>query len=186
MISENKIKIMPLRYKYIRDIVSWVKSESDMVQWAGPAFKWPMTQKQFREHISIGKTPPQTLYPFILLNHNNVSGYCELSGFHRATDQARLTRVIISPDHRNEGLAKTMINNVLNFGFETLELNRIALGVFDFNVAAIKCYNDIGFYLEGTFRESAKVGETYWNCHSMSILRKEWDSKTIHREYNGF
>ena len=67
-----------------------------------------------------------------------------------------------------------MLKEVLNFGFDTLNLNRVALGVFDFNEAAIKCYEKLGFSLEGTTRESAKAGDTYWNCHLMSILKKEW------------
>jgi hypothetical protein len=28
--------------------------------------------------------------------------------------------------------------------------------------------------MEKTLRESAKVGDSYWNCHIMSILRREW------------
>ena len=50
-----------------------------------------------------------------------------------------------------------MISPVLKFGFEELGLNRIALGVFDFNKSAIKCYKNMGFKLEGTLRQSAKV-----------------------------
>ena len=67
-----------------------------------------------------------------------------------------------------------MIGHVLKFGFEELGLNRIALGVFDFNKPAIKCYKKMGFKLEGTLREASKVGDSFWNCHMMSILRKEW------------
>jgi RimJ/RimL family protein N-acetyltransferase len=48
------------------------------------------------------------------------------------------------------------------------------LGVFDFNTPAIRCYTKAGFILEGTLREHAKVGDQYWNCHMMSLLRKEW------------
>jgi len=168
------MEIVPLKFKYIPEIVSWIKSEPDMVKWAGRIFTWPMTQKQFKEHIKEGKTQPQTLFPFVMVNDNRLVGYCELSSFHRHSDQASLTRVIISPEYRNKGMAKVMIKEVLNFGFKTLDLNRVSLGVFDFNEAAIKCYKNIGFLLEGTTRESAKAGNTYWNCHLMSILKREW------------
>ena len=67
-----------------------------------------------------------------------------------------------------------MAGQLLKFGFEQLCLNRIGLGVFDFNTPAIKCYTQIGFKLEGTLRQSVSVGESYWNCHMMSILRDEW------------
>ena len=169
------METIPLKFKYIPDIVSWIKSESDMIQWAGRIFNWPMTQKQFKEHVREGKNHPQTLFPFVTVKNDRLIGYCELSSFHRPTNQASLTRVIISPDHRNKGIASVMIKEVLNFGFGTLDLNRVALGVFDFNETAIKCYKKLGFSLEGTMRESAKAGDTYWNCHLMSILKREWN-----------
>ena len=34
--------------------------------------------------------------------------------------------------------------------------------------------NKTGFSFEGALRESEKVGDTYWDYHLMSILRKEW------------
>ena len=168
------MEIIPFKLKHMRDILSWIKTEADMVQWAGPIFTWPMTQKQFREHIRAGKTPPPTLYPFVLDDRNRVVGYCELSGHQRNSNQATLSRVLIAPKRRNRGMATFMINEVLRFGFDQIDLHRIGLGVFDFNQAAIKCYKNAGFRLEGTLRESAKVGDSYWNCHLMSILRKEW------------
>ena len=168
------MEVIPFKFKYIRDILAWIKTESDMVQWAGPVFVWPMTQKQFSTHIQEGKKPPQTIYPFALINRNRIVGYCELSGYHKNSNQAILSRVVIKPKHRNQGMATIMINEVLCFGFKHLELNRIGLGVFDFNEAAIRCYKKMGFSLEGTLRQSAKVGDSYWNCHLMSILQKEW------------
>jgi len=168
------MEVTPFKLRCIRDILSWIKTEADMVQWAGPIFTWPMTQKQFREHIGAGRTKPPTLYPFVLTNHNRIIGYCELSGHCRNSNQAMLSRVLIAPKHRDQGMATFMINEVLRFGFYHIGLNRISLGVFDFNEAAIRCYDNTGFSPEGTLRESAKVGDSYWNCHLMSVLRKEW------------
>jgi RimJ/RimL family protein N-acetyltransferase len=145
-----------------------------MVQWAGPAFPWPLTQKHFREHIQASKEPNPSLYPIILINREQAIGYYELSRHCRNSNQAMLSRVIITPKNRSRGMASFMIDEALHFVFMTLNLNRIGLGVFDFNKSAIHCYTKAGFKLEGTLRESAKVGNSYWNCHLMSILRKEW------------
>jgi RimJ/RimL family protein N-acetyltransferase len=101
-------------------------------------------------------------------------GYCELARYDRKSQSAHISQVIISPKHRSKGFAKIMIGSVLKFGFEELGLNRIMLGVFDFNKPAIKCYKKMGFKLEGTLRQTTKVGDSFWNCHMMSILRKEW------------
>jgi len=171
------LQVKRFREKDIRRVYSWIKSERVLVQWAGPIFSWPFTQKQFRDHLRASRAKQPTFYPFGLYKGDLLVGYCELSDVHRKAQAARLSRVIISPGYRNKGLAQIMIENVLGFGFQEFGLNRIGLGVFDFNKPAIKCYKKLGFVLEGTLRESAKVGNSFWNCHMMSILRKEWHRK---------
>lgn len=156
------------------------------MQWAGPIFSWPMTRKQFREQLQAAKDKTPTLYPFGFYRGNTLIGYCELFAYSRKSNSAQLSRVIVSPKYRNKGFAQTMIKSVLECGFRELELNRIGLGVFDFNKPAIKCYENMGFTLEGTLRESAKVGSCYWNCHLMSILRKEWLNKKDNQCCSGY
>lgn len=168
------MEVVPFKVKYVRDIVGWIETEAQMVQWAGATFAWPLTQKQFREHLRAGLTPPPTLYPFALLERGHLAGCCDLSRHCRRSNHAMLSRVLIAPKLRNRGMGQFMIRHVLAFGFEHLGLNRIGLGVFDFNEAAIACYRRLGFQLEGTLRESARAGDAYWNCHLMSILRREW------------
>lgn len=73
-----------------------------------------------------------------------------------------------------------MIKEMLRMGFYKMSLNRISLGTFDFNTAAIKCYQKTGFKPEGTLRQSIKAGKSYWNCRIMSILKSEWQkSKSV-------
>lgn len=168
------MQVNPFKQKYIPEVLSWIKTEADMVQWAGSVFTWPLTQKQFREHIQANRQPVPSLYPFVLIDRERALGYYELSRHCRNSNQAMLSRVIIKPRYRNRGLASFMINEALSYGFKNLNLNRIGLGVFDFNDSAIHCYTKAGFKLEGTLRESARVGDSYWDCHLMSILRKEW------------
>ncbi len=168
------MEVVPFKLKYTPDVLSWVKTEADMVQWAGHTFVWPLTQRQFREHLKGRRTPLPSLYPFALLHRGRVAGYCELSNHRRSANSAMLSRVIIAPRRRARGCAAFMVREVLRFGFANLELNRIDLGVFDFNEAAIQCYKRIGFVHEGTLRQSARVGSSYWNCHLMSVLRGEW------------
>ena len=172
-----QLQVERFRNKDAGKVCSWITSEAEMVKWAGPSLSWPITQKQFREHLRVVKTKPETLYSFGLYRGNELIGYCELAGINRKFQSAHLSRVIISPKHRNKGLAQIMIDRVLGFGFVELGLNRIGLGVFDFNKPAIKCYKKVGFKLEGTLRQTSKVGNSFWDCCMMSILRKEWQEK---------
>jgi RimJ/RimL family protein N-acetyltransferase len=171
------MELIRFKRKNIRDVLSWISNEAQMVQWAGPSFRWPLTQKQFRRHLEAANTESPTLYPFGLYHRSRIIGYCELWGHHHKFNSAIASRIMISPRRRSKGLGKLMLIKLLEFGFEEIGLNRIGLGVFDFNKPAIKCYKNAGFVLEGTFRQSARVDGSYWNCHLMSILQKEWLAK---------
>ena len=171
------MELTKFKQKHIPEILGWIKNESEMVQWSGPIFSWPLSRKQFLKHLEAAKSEPPTLYPFGLYHNGSFMGYGELWGHYRNFKSAIASRIIVSPQSRNKGMGQWMIGKLLEFGFEELGLNRIGLGVFDFNKPAIKCYEKTGFTMEGTLRESAKVEDTYWDCHIMSILRNEWKRK---------
>jgi RimJ/RimL family protein N-acetyltransferase len=70
-----------------------------------------------------------------------------------------------------------MMKHMLQIGFEELNLNRISLGVYDFNVSAYKTYEKLGFVQEGILREKLKTTNGYWNSIEMSMLSKEWKQR---------
>jgi RimJ/RimL family protein N-acetyltransferase len=75
-----------------------------------------------------------------------------------------------------------MINAILKFGFEALELHRISLGVYDFNTSAIRCYEKCGFVREGVQRDVLKYQkDEYWSLLEMSILEHEWRNLHYHK-----
>ena len=77
-----------------------------------------------------------------------------------------------------------MAKKIYKIGFNRLGPHRIDLVVFDFNHAAIRCYEKAGFRKEGHIREARKIGNEYWSLYQMSILEHEWRSKrkTIREE----
>jgi RimJ/RimL family protein N-acetyltransferase len=46
--------------------------------------------------------------------------------------------------------------------------------LFDFNEAAIRCYEKCGFVKERLLRDARRVGNEYWSLYIMSILETEW------------
>lgn len=171
------MELTRFRVKDVTELLSWVGTEGDMVQWAGAAFQWPLTAKQFRRHLLAAALGPPTLYPFGLYEGRQIHGYCELADYRRQAGSAMLARVIVRPDARGQGCGQFMVRGAVAFGFEQLGLHRISLGAFDCNEAAVHCYERAGFTREGLLRDSACVNGTYWNCHIMSILRHEWRQK---------
>jgi RimJ/RimL family protein N-acetyltransferase len=48
------------------------------------------------------------------------------------------------------------------------------LGVYDFNKAAIRCYQKAGLVIEGTNRDCLLFKNKWWSLVEMSILEEEW------------
>ena len=66
---------------------------------------------------------------------------------------------------------------LVQHGFETLNLNRVALRVFANNARAIRCYEKVGFVHEGRMRQAHYDQGEYIDILWMSILRDEWEVK---------
>ena len=60
------MELIPLKLRHISNVVSWVKTEADMIQWAGSAFTWHMSQRQFRQHVKSARQAMPGHYPFTL------------------------------------------------------------------------------------------------------------------------
>ena len=80
---------------------------------------------------------------------------------------------------RLESLRSAKLKEALTgYGFVQLGLNRISLGVFDFNPRARRAYEKAGFVAEGTEREALRHGDGWIDPTVMSVLAREW---TVHR-----
>jgi diamine N-acetyltransferase len=64
---------------------------------------------------------------------------------------------------------------MLKHGFETLNLNRIFLHVYENNPRAVRAYKKVGFVEEGLLREAIYRNGCYINVLLMSVLRSEWN-----------
>lgn len=86
---------------------------------------------------------------------------------------------IYDPDFRGKGYGEDATNLMLYFAFQTLNLNRVALEVFDFNERAKKCYSKIGFKEVGKKRKAWFIDGQYHNSIIMDILKDEWKAPKI-------
>ena len=64
---------------------------------------------------------------------------------------------------------------MVEYGFRTLNLNRIWLHVYEYNARGQRAYEKVGFRVEGTLRKHCYREGTYWDVIVMGILREEWD-----------
>jgi RimJ/RimL family protein N-acetyltransferase len=76
---------------------------------------------------------------------------------------------------RGKGYGVDALRVILKYGFLELNLHRIFLGVMEYNLPAIRTYEKVGFVHEGTCRQQVVRDGHYFDTHTMSILRPEWE-----------
>lgn len=101
-------------------------------------------------------------------------GNMGLRGFRWKDRAADFGIVIGEVECRGKGYGKEATELVLKYAFETLNLNRVQLGVFAHNPAGIKAYEAVGFVREGVQREHNFVEGRYADHVMYSMLAREY------------
>ena len=120
-----------------------------------------------------------TKYVFNVLANDEVIGHISFKDIDYILKSARVGKVLIGVDVRGKGYGTKMMNAALTFAFETLQLENVTLGVFDFNISAIRCYEKVGFQQQTFLKDARQFENEYWNLIEMSISAKQWNQARI-------
>jgi RimJ/RimL family protein N-acetyltransferase len=66
---------------------------------------------------------------------------------------------------------------VVGHAFETLNLNRVWLHVYEYNPRGMRAYEKVGFRREGVLRQDTYRDGRYWDTIVMGVLREEWEAQ---------
>jgi len=76
------------------------------------------------------------------------------------------------------GIATKTVELITNYGFNTLKLNRIFAGVFEFNVGSMKVLEKNGYEKEGIFKKAVLKNEVLMDEHRYFRLNQNYSSIT--------
>jgi len=77
----------------------------------------------------------------------------------------------------SKGYGSEATQLMLEYAFDTLNLNRVQLHVAVENEAAVSVYKRCGFSIEGTLREAMYHRGRHCDFYVMGVLRREWEEK---------
>nr|WP_255663033.1 GNAT family protein [Myxococcus sp. RHSTA-1-4] len=100
-----------------------------------------------------------------------------VTGLHRLdfrSHQAEFGLFIGDSTHWGKGLGTETTRLMLDYGFGTLNLNKVWLQVYGHHTSAQRVYEKAGFRREGVQREQYFVEGRYVDGILMGILRAEW------------
>lgn len=144
----------------------WITDESELIQFAGQIFTFPITKKQIETYLN---DTSRTV--FLITFHNKPIGISEIYLINEKT--VKFARILIGEKSmRGKGIGTELINILVKFSFEKLKRERIILNVYSWNINAIKCYEKVGFSKTSKPIKTIQVENKNWKTIEMEKLSK--------------
>ena len=100
-------------------------------------------------------------------------GWCSLTGWNPGFRSARMGYCLVEAAW-GYGYATEAAGAVLQWAFDTLDLNRVQAETDTRNVASARVLEKLGFVREGTLREDCVVNGDVSDSWVYGLLRREW------------
>lgn len=101
-------------------------------------------------------------------------GNCSFFDIDSRNRSAEIGIFIGNKEYWGRGYGTQVMRLMLKYGFNTLNLNRIYLRVYESNQRGIRCYEKAGFVHEGRLRQAIFMDGRYIDMLMMSVIRSEW------------
>ncbi|WP_055668592.1 GNAT family N-acetyltransferase [Desnuesiella massiliensis] len=138
------------------DLFTNIKQAEDIIKWFNDEFK----QKR------------AIFWGISLKNESEIIGFC------KCEIEIPKVRADLGYDLRHEywnmGIMTETLSAVIEFTFQTLDINRIEATVSTENNSSIRVLEKSGFVKEGVLRERCYMGDSCHDMMMLSILKKEY------------
>lgn len=168
----DRIYLRPIELTDEHKLRRWV---NDPDIWQYLMHRQPINSVREREFIEgQGRQPGEYVLGIVVRNGDRLIGSVGLHGVHPVNRSATLGVMIGDKAYHGKGFGTEAVRLMVRYGFEELNLNRIALHVFAHNFRAIGCYQKAGFVHEGCLRQALYRSGQFVDEYLFAILRKDW------------
>ena len=138
---------------------------------------YPQTETQLAKRIEDGQKGETTfLFGIRPLTGDDLIGLLELDGVMWSNGTTFVSIAIGDEANRGQGYGREAMQLGLKYAFYELNLHRVCLTVFNYNEAAIKLYEGLGFVREGVYREHLQRDGRRHDMFLYGLLRREWEN----------
>ncbi|MDM8007533.1 MAG: GNAT family protein [Phycisphaerae bacterium] len=149
---------------------------NDPANWRGLMHRGPVNSCREQEWVeSLGRDGKDYAFGIVVRQDDRLIGVAGLINISAVNRSANFGINIGDPAFQNKGYGTEATLLCLRYGFEELNLNRIALSVFSNNPRAIRCYQKAGFVQEGCLRRAVFRNGRYEDEYRFAVLRDEWE-----------
>ncbi|MFX0074813.1 MAG: GNAT family N-acetyltransferase, partial [Candidatus Hermodarchaeota archaeon] len=175
MIKGSRIKFAPLDRKHIDLFLKWF-NDPEITQYL--IMYKPITRDWEEEWFDVLKHKEDSVYfSILLLDSEKVIGNCAIHDINSKNRKCSCGITIGEKEYHSKGYGTEAMKMLVKYAFDTLNMNRIELTVYDFNIRAYKSYQKAGFIEEGRKRQARYHNGKYYDEIIMGILREDWEKK---------
>lgn len=186
ILQNDRSKLEPLTEKHYEDLLP-IAMHTALWEFTGAKIR---DEADFRRYFdtAISERKSGRSYPFAIFDKqkNQYAGCTRYANISFPNKRLEIGWTWYNPALQRSGINKATKILLLNFGFETLGLNRIELKTSSLNIKSQGAMLKIGAIKEGTLRrhsinEDGIVRDTVY----FSFIKEEWPQikKTIFKEY---
>jgi RimJ/RimL family protein N-acetyltransferase len=169
------IKLKPLTKEHLTPFYTWL-NDDNVINYSLTLFQQLSTEKEISEWYSSLLKDSKNYTTGIFLKESEVligyAGICNISNTNRSGE---FFIFIGDKTQWGKGIGTQVTKQILAYGFEKLNLNRIMLTVSAPNNGGIRAYVKAGFKKEGVMRNACFREGQFHDKIMMSILRDEWE-----------
>ncbi|WP_165763185.1 GNAT family N-acetyltransferase [Flavobacterium sp. AJR] len=168
--NKTMIKLEKFDNTDFERLIKWADNEEMLVQFSGPIFKFPLTTEQLDNYLKEENRIP---FKVIDTESKEVLGHAEI--YQSEDNLAKLCRILIGDaKFRGKGIGEKIVNLLVQYSFEELNVEKVELNVYDWNKQAIKCYEKSGFVINPDKISEIIVQEEVWISLNMIVTKDNW------------
>lgn len=170
--NQTDIRLEHFSTADVERLISWIGNEKEMVKFAGPSFTFPLTKDQLLRHLDDTKR-----HAFNIIHNDTVTTIGHGEVYHTNEHTGRICLIIIGDKQfRGEGYGTMATRLLTDWSFKNLHTKMVDLNVYDFNTAAIKAYERVGFRIITNNNTPTIIDGESWTSCRMQITREQFYS----------
>lgn len=179
MLEGKKVHLRPVKRSDISLFLKWF-NDPEVTQYLTAYL--PLTEMEEEKWLDDlatirAKTDVILVIEAIIGKSNRPIGSCGLHKINPKDQTAVLGMAIGEKIYWGRGYGTEAAQLILDYGFKTLNLNRVSSSAFDFNERSIRMHQKIGFKKEGRLRKARFINGQFRDEVLFGLLRSDWKRK---------
>jgi ribosomal-protein-alanine N-acetyltransferase len=116
-------------------------------------------------------------FKLVLKETNEVIGSCGFHNWYSIHSRAELGYALTKEEFKQKGYMSEAVKTIINYGFNTMNLNRIEAFVGPTNIASLSIVNKLGFIQEGHLKQHYFKDGIIEDSIIFSLLKTDYNAK---------